>query len=46
MHADLEQMYETYKDKGFEILAFPANNFCQQEPGSNEEIKGFLPHQI
>ena len=33
-------MYETYKDKGFEILAFPANNFGQQEPGSNEEIKG------
>jgi len=40
-YADLEQMYETYKDKGFEILAFPANNFGQQEPGSNEEIKGF-----
>ncbi|MDP9132135.1 MAG: glutathione peroxidase [Nitrospirota bacterium] len=40
-YTDLEQMYETYKDKGFEILAFPANNFGQQEPGSNEEIKGF-----
>ncbi|ULA57895.1 MAG: Hydroperoxy fatty acid reductase gpx1 [Nitrospira sp.] len=40
-YADLEKMYETYKDKGFEILAFPANNFGQQEPGSNEEIKGF-----
>ena len=40
-YADLEKVYETYKDKGFEILAFPANNFGQQEPGSNEEIKGF-----
>ncbi|HQR15420.1 MAG TPA: glutathione peroxidase [Nitrospira sp.] len=40
-YSDLEKMYETYKDKGFEILAFPANNFGQQEPGSNEEIKGF-----
>ena len=40
-YSDLETMYETYKDKGFEILAFPANNFGQQEPGTNEEIKGF-----
>jgi glutathione peroxidase len=40
-YADLEKMYETYRDKGFEILAFPANNFGQQEPGTNEEIKGF-----
>ncbi|GMV48816.1 glutathione peroxidase [Nitrospirales bacterium NOB] len=40
-YADLEKMYETYKDQGFEILAFPANNFGQQEPGTNEEIKGF-----
>jgi glutathione peroxidase len=34
-------MYERYRSKGFEILAFPANNFGQQEPGTNEEIKGF-----
>lgn len=40
-YTDLETIYETYKDKGFEILAFPANNFGQQEPGTNEEIKGF-----
>jgi glutathione peroxidase len=37
----LEQIYRRYKDKGFEILAFPANNFREQEPGSNEEIKEF-----
>src|SRR5574338_415131 len=40
-YADLEKIYETYRDKGFEVLAFPANNFGQQEPGTNEEIKGF-----
>ncbi len=40
-YADLESMYEQYHEKGFEILAFPANNFGQQEPGTNEEIKGF-----
>lgn len=40
-YADLETMYEHYHDKGFEILAFPANNFGQQEPGTNAEIKGF-----
>jgi glutathione peroxidase len=37
----LEKLYETYKDKGFRILAFPANNFGQQEPGTNAEIKTF-----
>jgi glutathione peroxidase len=40
-YTDLETMYEQYHDKGFEILAFPANNFGQQEPGTNAEIKGF-----
>jgi len=37
----LEKLYKKYKDKGFEILAFPANNFLNQEPGSNEEIREF-----
>lgn len=37
----LEKIYEKYQDKGFEILAFPANEFLAQEPGSNEEIKSF-----
>lgn len=40
-YSDLQTMYERYRSKGFEILAFPANNFGQQEPGTNEEIKGF-----
>jgi glutathione peroxidase len=37
----LEKLYEMYKAKGFTILAFPANNFGQQEPGTNPEIKTF-----
>ena len=40
-YSDLEKMYETYKDKGSDILAFPPNNFAQQEPRSNEEIPEF-----
>ena len=40
-YADLQAMYDRYQAKGFEILAFPANNFGQQEPGTNEEIKTF-----
>ena len=37
----LEKLYETYKNEGFEILAFPANNFGGQEPGAEPEIKAF-----
>ena len=37
----LQELYEKYKDKGFEILAFPCNQFGAQEPGTNEEIKNF-----
>jgi glutathione peroxidase len=37
----LQKIYESYKDKGFEILAFPCNDFKGQEPGTNEEIKEF-----
>lgn len=40
-YAGLQEMYERYQDRGFEVLAFPANDFGQQEPGTNEEIKGF-----
>jgi glutathione peroxidase len=39
-YAELEQLYEKYKDK-LVIIGFPANNFGQQEPGSNEDIKEF-----
>lgn len=37
----LQKIYDKYKDQGFEILGFPANNFLGQEPGTEEEIKEF-----
>ena len=37
----LEKVYRKYKDKGFVILAFPANEFGKQEPGTNPQIKEF-----
>ena len=37
----LEQLYETYRDKGFAVLGFPSNDFLGQEPGSNDEIQAF-----
>ena len=37
----LEKLYQTYKDRGFEVLGFPANDFGAQEPGTNEEIAEF-----
>lgn len=40
-YAGLEALYNKYKDKGFVVLGFPANNFLWQEPGSNEKIKAF-----
>jgi glutathione peroxidase len=40
-YAGLEAIYEKYKDQGFEILAFPCNDFGGQEPGTNEEIQEF-----
>ena len=40
-YTDLETIYEQYRDKGLEVLAFPANNFGAQEPGTDAEIKEF-----
>lgn len=40
-YAGLEKLYENYRDRGFEVLGFPANNFMGQEPGTEEEIKSF-----
>jgi len=40
-YSALEALYEKYKDQGFVIVGFPANNFGAQEPGTNEEIKTF-----
>ncbi|GAA0144817.1 peroxidase [Lithospermum erythrorhizon] len=40
-YSELSHVYEKYKTQGFEILAFPCNQFGAQEPGSNEQIKQF-----
>ena len=40
-YKSLEALYEKYKGRGLRILAFPANDFAQQEPGSNTEIHQF-----
>ncbi len=37
----LEELYQAYKAKGLEVLAFPSNDFGGQEPGTNAEIKSF-----
>lgn len=37
----LQELYESYKEQGLEILGFPSNQFAGQEPGSNEEIQSF-----
>ena len=37
----LEKLYETFKEKGFEVLGFPCNQFGSQEPGSEQEIQQF-----
>ncbi len=40
-YKDLENLYQTYKDKGFMVLGFPSNQFAKQEPASNKQIKFF-----
>lgn len=38
---DLERIYETYHDQGFEILDFPCNQFAGQAPGTDDEINSY-----
>ena len=40
-YAGLEELYRTYKDRGFAVLGFPCNQFGRQEPGSAGEIGAF-----
>lgn len=37
----LENIYQKYKDRGFEVLGFPCNQFGNQEPGDADEIEQF-----
>ncbi len=40
-YAGLQEIYEKYNSQGYEILAFPCNDFGGQEPGTNEQIQNF-----
>ncbi|MBI3259592.1 MAG: glutathione peroxidase [Ignavibacteriae bacterium] len=40
-YTGLEQLYEKYKDKGLVVIGFPSNDYGEQEPGSDAEIKEF-----
>lgn len=40
-YTELQEMYEEFKDQGFEILDFPCNQFGEQTPGSDEEVHDF-----
>lgn len=40
-YEQLQELYDTYKDNNFVIIGFPANNFMEQEPGTNDEIVQF-----
>jgi glutathione peroxidase len=40
-YADLEKLFKEYEGRNFMIIGFPANNFKEQEPGTNAEIKNF-----
>ncbi|CAG9316637.1 unnamed protein product [Blepharisma stoltei] len=42
----LNQLYSKYNEKGLEILAFPCNQFYNQEAGSNEEIKDYVKNDL
>ena len=41
MPEGLEALYLKYKDRGLVVLGFPCNDFGEQEPGTNDEIKHF-----
>ena len=45
-YANLQRLYMKYRDRGFVVLGFPANNFGSQEPGTDAEIKEFAVHQF
>jgi glutathione peroxidase len=45
-YANLQRLYMKYREQGFVVLGFPANNFGRQEPGTDAEIKEFTSHQF
>jgi glutathione peroxidase len=45
-YAGLEKLYATYKNCGFNVLGFPANDFASQEPGTSQEIQKFCSNSF
>lgn len=47
-YRELESLYQAFKDRGFAVLAFPCNQFGQQEPGDSRDIAEFceLNYQV
>ena len=45
-YAGLQQLFESYKERGFSVLGFPCNQFAGQEPGTAEEIQTFCETQF
>lgn len=43
-YKELEELYRTYKDRNFAVLGFPSNDFANQEPGTDSEIREFCAH--
>ena len=45
-YSGLQSLYERYRERGFAVLGFPANQFGAQEPGTNDEIAQFCETQF
>ena len=45
-YAGLEELHETYADRGFAVVGVPCNQFGGQEPGSSEEIAEFCSRDV
>lgn len=45
-YSGLQSLYERYRDRGFAVMGFPANQFASQEPGTNDEIAQFCETQF
>ncbi|XP_047338437.1 probable glutathione peroxidase 8 [Impatiens glandulifera] len=41
-YTELNELYDKYRDQGLEILAFPCNQFGEEEPGNNDQIADFV----
>jgi glutathione peroxidase len=46
MYTQLQELYTKHSDKGFVVLAFPCNQFGNQEPGTNDQIKQFVKNEF